>query len=86
MTPLMGKGNKEITDENDKYWLSQGSEYKLNKWTTIFQYRIDKVCTAKAQERGGTSVYWCKGDLSISEFSRLSFAIKHVCPSISYNR
>lgn len=46
--PLMGKGNKEITDENDKYWLSQGSEYKLNKWTTIFQYQIDKVCTAKA--------------------------------------
>ena len=45
---LMGKGYKEITDENDKYRLSKGSEYKLNKWTTIFQYRIDKICTAKA--------------------------------------
>lgn len=47
----MGKECKEITDENAKYQLSKGSEYKLNKWSTIFQYRIDKICTAEAQQR-----------------------------------
>ena len=44
----MGKGYKEVTDENGKYWLSQGSEYKLNKWIITFQYQIDKMCTQDA--------------------------------------